>query len=285
MTSSPVPTSPYGGVARRSRTILLGLVALTVVYLAVFLLMQDSGDYLPPADKYCTTGRPCSRPDLFAFQVSAGFGIFYCGMLGFHSWHVSRRAHTGIPSTPEGRLFGYLEEGEKMATALFTFQVWDFFITLFIPEHFGPIMLTHHAMAAIVSWFSLSHQVLHHYGIFFLGVTEVSSMFLVFVDMGRYFPPAAGSKFGLLISICGPMFLVTFFVYRIVIWWVVSYTLWKDVFHVIRTGSAERLRPGKSFVLKYIYLPFNVLLGLLQMYWFSYVILPGAIKTVRGEGL
>ena len=161
-------------------------------------------------------------------------------------------------------------------------------------------MLTHHAMAATVSYVSLQYQVLHYYGIFFLGLTEVSSMFLVFVEMGRYFPPANVLKavdksstlsiigahgYSLLIQGCGPLFLLSFIVYRIVLWWRVSYTLWHDVFHVIRTGSAEQHRPGKAYVLTYIYLPFNILLGVLQLYWFGFVILPGTLRTVRGEEL
>ena len=255
-----------------------GLVLLTVVYFAILRFLRDSRSYLTPADEYCpegsidSNGKPCSRPDLFAFQVSSGIAIFYVGWLGFHTWYISKRVHNALPNTPEGRLFGYLEESERMAAANFTFQIWDFLISLLIPEHCTAVFLTHHLMAATVSWFSLSYQMLHFYGIYFLGLTEVSSCFLVLIDLGRYFPPSSGSLFGYVVAICQPAFLITFGLYRILLWWKVSYLLWTDVLQSTRTGKAEELRPGKSFVLKYIYLPFNILLGLLQLNWFGFIL-------------
>lgn len=273
-------TPTYEGVNRMRSAITWGITLLTVVYFAALLCLRDSGSYLPPAEEYCNreTDATCSRPDLFAFQVSSGIAIFYVGWLGFHTWHISGRVHTAVPNTPEGRLFGYLEEGEKMAAANFTFQVWDFIISLLIPEHCTAVFLTHHFMAATVSYFSLSYQVLHYYGIFFLGLTEVSSCFLVLIDLGRYFPPVPGSPFGYVVAVCQPAFLITFGLYRIVLWWKVSYLLWSDVLYCVRKGRSEELRPGKSFVLKYIYLPFNLFLGLLQVYWFSYIL--GETKKV-----
>ena len=140
------PSSTYGGgLTRQWRTIVSGFMVLTTVYTALYYGFHDSGRYLPPADIYCTTssssdGGVCSRPDLFAFQLTAALGIYYVALLGIRTWHLSpQRAHTAVPATPEGRLFGFLKEGEQMATALFTFQLWDFCVTLLIPEHFGPV--------------------------------------------------------------------------------------------------------------------------------------------------
>ena len=281
MTASSNPTDPYNGVKRMRGSMACGFVLLTLVYFGVLHLLRDSSSYLPPGDEYCREGSdtdPCSRPDLFAFQVSSGTAIFYVGWLGFHTWYISKRVHIALPNTPAGRLFGYLEESEKIAAANFSFQLWDFIISLFIPEHCTAVFLTHHVMAAIVSWFSLSSQMLHYYGIYFLGLTEVSSCFLVLIDLGRYFPPSPGSAFGYLVAICQPAFLVTFGLYRIILWWKVSYLLWTDVLHVVTTGTADELRPGRAYLLKFIYLPFNVLLGFLQLHWFTFIL--GETKKV-----
>lgn len=121
------------------------------------------GPFLVPADEFCVrhadTTKPCSRPDLFAFQVSSGLALTYCAWIGSYCWYITRRAHTNIPQTPEGRLYKYLWESEKLAAVSFTFQLWDFFISLLIPEHSTAIMLTHHILAATVSWFALNNQV------------------------------------------------------------------------------------------------------------------------------
>jgi hypothetical protein len=77
----------------------------------------------------------CSRPDLFAFQMSSGMAILFVGLVGFRTWHVTRRVHSLIPATPEGRLFAHLPESEQLAAANLTFQVWDFFVSLLIAEH------------------------------------------------------------------------------------------------------------------------------------------------------
>ena len=116
------------------------------------------------APAYCPTEDTCTRSDLFAFQVSSGLALSFCGILGFYTWHISKRVHTVLPQTAEGRLYGYLEESEQLAAGNFTFQFWDFWISLLIEEHRGIIWLAHHSIAALLSWLSLEYQVLHYYG-------------------------------------------------------------------------------------------------------------------------
>jgi hypothetical protein len=118
--------------------------------------------------------------------------------------------------------------------------------------------------------------------VFYLGLTEVSSIFLVFIDLAKYFPPSPGTKFDTFVGgICGPLFVITFAYYRVWMWWRVSFQLWKDALSAIHSGMAEKMRPGKSFVL-YIFLTINILLGLLQLYWFRFII-GETIKVLAGE--
>ena len=85
--------------------------------------------------------------------------MLFCGIMGIYAWHVTRRVHSAVPSTPEGRLFAYLPETEQLAAFNFTFQSWDFLISLLIEEHRTPLMLAHHVLAAMVSYFALEYQV------------------------------------------------------------------------------------------------------------------------------
>lgn len=271
------PTVPTG-VPRMQNYILSGFVFLTVTYAAVVYFLRDSASFLTPAEEFCTdkheknNAGDCSRPDLFAFQFGSGLAIVFCGITGFSAWHISKRAHSALPNTPEGRLFGYLLESEKLAAANFTFQFWDFFVSLLIEEHCTTIMMIHHLMAALVSWCSLDNQYLHYYGVFFLGLSEFSSIFLVFVDVAKFFPPTPGTYYDTWVNmVCGPLFVVTFFYYRVFLWWKVSYLLWSDALTVLRNGVAEKLRPGRSYVL-YIFLTLNPILGVLQLYWFGIIL-------------
>lgn len=113
-----------------------GIAALTLGYGSLVYALQDSSSYLTPAQEHCENEKEtCSRPDLFAFQIVPGLAMLWVAVSGFITWHVSKRVHTSLPQTPEGRLFGYLAESEQLAAASLTFQVWDFFLSLSIPEH------------------------------------------------------------------------------------------------------------------------------------------------------
>jgi hypothetical protein len=147
------------GVPRMAPYILSGLGFLTAVYSTLFFTFRNSTSILglpEPAPEYCQdVDGVCSRSDLFAFQVTAGLPIAFCGASGFMGWHLNRRPHTAVPATPAGRLFGYLPEAELLASVIFTFQVWDFFVSILIPEHRTAVMMSHHVMAATVSFCSI----------------------------------------------------------------------------------------------------------------------------------
>ena len=153
--ASPIPS----GVPRMAPYIILGLCVLTAVYCTLFFTFRKSTSILglPEAAAELCEGVDgvCSRSDLFAFQMTALLAITFVGTSGFMSWHMDKRPHTAVPATPEGRLFGYLPEAEKLASVMFTFQVFDFFVSLLIPEHRTAVMMSHHFMAATVSWCSI----------------------------------------------------------------------------------------------------------------------------------
>lgn len=245
----------------------------------LFLLFREFGPTFlpPPASEYCANDTfgsrsSCTRADLFAFQISSGMAIATCGITGFRSWHIHRIAHTAVPPTAAGRLFGYIADAEFLAAINFTFQLWDFFISLLIPEMRTAIMLTHHLAASLLSYCSVKYGVLHYYGHFFLGLTEVSSIFLVVVDLAKYFPPVPETFYHhFVMSFAAPGFVLSFFFYRFLYWWPVSYQLYKDVYTVtVKTDQAARQRPGNVCVL-YMYLILNLPLGLLQVYWLTVI--------------
>jgi hypothetical protein len=267
--------SEYASVRRMLPVIVIGWILSTALYCFLLYRFQDSTTIfgLTVKPSYCS-GQDllrCKRPDLFAFQVVSGISLTLCGMLGFYTWHVSGRSHSTIPRTAPGRLFGQLPEAELLAAWSFMFQSFDFAVSLTIPEHATPIMLAHHIMAATVSWCSIRYQCLHYYGVFFLGLTEVSSFFLVFIDLSKYYPPVDGTSFKLWLDICGPCFAVTFFYYRVILWWPESLRLFRDVRQIVKSGDVERIRPGTTWVL-YLFLALNLPLGLLQLYWSTIIV-------------
>jgi len=248
--------------------------SLVSVYLLCWIIYPTLIAHLGlhPDGQFCTDGEEsCSRPDLFAFQTSSSLSQCFCGILGFITWNVNQRAHKGIPYSPEGRIYSYLDESEKIAAANFTYQIFNILFSLFTPENVTWILYFHHILAAFVCWLSLHYQYLHYYGVLFLGLSEFSSIFLVVVDMARYFPPISGTSYDLVVNICRPAFAVSFFYCRILLWLKVSRQLWSDASTVIFTGTAEKFRPGKIFGL-YTFLFLNVILTILQMYWMGLIV-------------
>ncbi len=151
------------------------------------------------------------------------------------------------------------------------FQFWDLIGTPFLPEFCSTIMMAHHLLAALVSFVALQYQYYHYYAVFFLALSEVSSIPLVVMSLTKYYPPVPGSLMGTIGGIAPPLFAITFTYYRVILWIKVSRQLWSDALHVLSTGKAEEYRPGKKWCL-YLILTISALLTLLQLYWFALIV-------------
>mmetsp|Transcript_26320 Transcript_26320/g.40773 ORF Transcript_26320/g.40773 Transcript_26320/m.40773 type:complete len:285 (-) Transcript_26320:243-1097(-) len=260
----------------RNKVLILKLWAglFSAYFLSIWCLLDDDDSgfrsYLPSAAaEYCTHHSSydrCSRPDLMVFQVFCAIAVFFCGIVGFISWHIT---YNVAPGTQERRLFGYIKENDMLATFHFAFQTFDFAISLSIPERVTPVMLLHHLLTGLAGWFSMEHQYLHYYGLFYLGCSEISSIFLVFVTGAKYFPPVQNSTYQMWVELCKVLFAITFFWYRVILWLQVSSNFWKDVLGSLgRDGSQEKLRPGKAYI-AYYFLAINIVLTMLQLFWFG----------------
>mmetsp|Transcript_11943 Transcript_11943/g.17535 ORF Transcript_11943/g.17535 Transcript_11943/m.17535 type:complete len:296 (-) Transcript_11943:436-1323(-) len=277
---SPVVPSRF---KKRKGTIIGALLSQTVLFGIAYYAQHSGLLNLKPADEYCPNGQTsssCTRADLFAFQISCGAFLTYTAYIGMTSWHITKSAHKAIPSTLEGRLFGHIPDAEQLMVIVFSFQFWDLIVSMMIPEHNAFLFLAHHFMAALIAYFSLEYQYVHHYAIYAGGVSEFSSIFLFLIDLAKYFPPKDDTPFATFIFVCQVFFVISFFSYRIIGWLKVSISLWSDGLSALKNGTAEQYRPGKSYVLV-TFLLVNALLGSLQVLW-SFEILKAAAK-ILGE--
>ena len=245
---------------------------MSILYLV--LLSSGLDTFLPPpAPIYCPANEACRRPDLFAFQFVAWFCILYCGLVGYREW--PRLQHL---NTPEARLYAYHPPAERLVACNLLFQFFDFCISWTITEQATPVMLTHHCLAAVVSASALHGGLLGYYAVFFLGLTEVSSLFLVWVDLGTYFPPEPGSMLHLFVNLgMGSLFAVSFFYYRVFLWWPLSLRIWKDTWYMTRKST----KLDRPLWVLYLLCIVNVPLGLMQLYW-STVVLREAHNVLLG---
>ena len=250
-------------------------------YGTVWMIDQHHKRWFLPDPELCPTDNPtCTRSDLIAFQNVCVVTFVALSGISLHAWHFQHRGMASSATTA-GRCFGYVAQGELVSLICFTFQVWIFVASLAIPEHRTWIMLMHHVLAASVGYAALHCRYMLWYGLFFFGLSEISSVPLVFLGMAKFFPPAAGSLGDTLIStVVGPSFAATFLYYRGYMWWKMMWLFGKDVAFLVRSGEGARQRPGKEWVL-WVFCLSSVPLGLLQLYW-AFLIVVELSKLVLG---
>lgn len=278
MSSSSSSPDYISGANHLFKECILGFSALTIL----FYLLQIPGRSFAPADKYCTEESntyppPCIRPSLFAFEGVCGAVFIMMTIYSIKAWHFDKHPQKCIPQTAAGRVFGYSSQCEKITALTFVFQIWSCAFTPFIPEFFSTVMMSHHIMASLVSFLSLQYQLYHYYTIFFFALTEVSSVPLVVMSLGKYYPD---SIYGTIVPVAQPLFALSFTFYRVYLWNKISYQLWSDAMVVFKKNKnangntasmAQEFRPGRTFGL-YLILFADVALGLLQLFWFAKIL-------------
>eukprot|EP00578_Thalassiosira_sp_NH16_P013066 CAMPEP_0181120580 /NCGR_PEP_ID=MMETSP1071-20121207/24236_1 /TAXON_ID=35127 /ORGANISM="Thalassiosira sp., Strain NH16" /LENGTH=308 /DNA_ID=CAMNT_0023205253 /DNA_START=262 /DNA_END=1188 /DNA_ORIENTATION=+ len=274
-------TMPPPALRRMAPLILSGYAFNTVLYLLVKALLPTN---MSPAPEYCPNDEPdCDRRDLLAFQAVSFVNLSYLGLLGCYSFFLTGSAADALPRTPRGRYFGNtpisgrvpLPEADHVNAVIVIFQGWDFVTSFFFEEHCTMIMMTHHLLAFFCGFFCLWYEVNPYYAVYIGGVCEFSSIFLAVAQTFQYYPPSylvsatSSSLTSTLLAIesfCQGMFVLTFFLFRIVGWARMSYMFFSDTSYIIKHDLLRRLRPGSGWFLWYLVI-ISGLLGALQVYW------------------
>jgi len=227
---------------------------------------------LTPAAKYCPIDEPeCKRPDLFAFEFVNSCTFLWQSFVAIRSFHFRKTSMKSFPQTPVGRIFGFSEESEIITCVSMTIQLWGLVMTPLIPEFTSAIMLCHHFLAALVSFVALQYQYYLYYSVFYLALSEVSSLPLLMMSISKYFPPAPGSIHEILNDLAGPAFAITFTYYRVYLWIKMTRQLLSDGLYVRSKGLSDQYRSGKNVGL-YLVMIVCTLLSCLQLFWFTLII-------------
>lgn len=263
------------GFEQHRRLIEIGLVVMSVIYGTIYYTDPDisvnpvfcSEEVLAACDG------SCRRSDLIAYKVVSLLSMITMGSIGIYNWHFTREFKFlgSKEATPEERLFGNLAASNYLNVVIFCYQLWDFVVSLTIPEHIDVIFLIHHLLALLTAYCSLEYQMVAYYSIFYGGCSEFSSIFLVFLDKRSVIPVTPGSLADHWIQLCQVMFFFTFSYYRIVGWISHSFPLWRDCEAVIESGSVEKHRPGKSYFL-HLFQALDFTLGALQCFWYYTIV-------------
>ena len=160
VSSKEIAPAIPSGFSQYKYAMLYAFIGFTILYFGVIEIFPQLNSIMglpPSAAEFCPDSE-CYRSDLFSFELVSGVALMWCGAMGFYAWHI-QKCHLQIPNTPEGRLFGYLPSAHLLTAVGTTFQVFDLFVSLLIPEQRQFLFLAHHIMAATVSWYGLNNQV------------------------------------------------------------------------------------------------------------------------------
>ncbi len=260
------PVKIPSGFELHQRWVELGLLLMSAIYGTIYYINPDI--HVNP--DLCPDEQECRRPDLIAYKVVALLSMITMGSIGVYNWHFTqtmKQLGSKKEATPEDRLFGYLPASNHLNVVIFCYQLWDFVVSLTIPEHMDAIFLVHHLLALLTAYCSLEYQMVTYYSIFFGGCSEFSSIFLVFLDKRKAIPVPPGSLADQWVQCCQVLFFLSFSYYRIYGWISYSIPLWKDCQAVIDSGSVHKHRPGKAYFLR-LFQGLDFVLGALQCFWY-----------------
>ena len=127
-------------------------------------------------------------------------------------------------------------------------------------------LLLHHLVIGMISYLVYSRQAFQFYAPIFMGVTELSSLPLAFLDLFKQFPtlraafPVANENVRI-------VFAVLFLFCRGFYWPFVSISFWRSALDALAAGD-----PTVSAGVVYVFLVCNIMMTGLQWYWTSIIL-------------
>eukprot|EP01098_Paradermamoeba_levis_P009946 TRINITY_DN4170_c0_g1_i1.p1 TRINITY_DN4170_c0_g1~~TRINITY_DN4170_c0_g1_i1.p1 ORF type:complete len:250 (+),score=50.91 TRINITY_DN4170_c0_g1_i1:128-877(+) len=196
-----------------------------------------------------------SSPQQVAFEILAGGCCTWLAIVGTHAW---------LFDEPLADInYGFSPSAHHIAEIMFGYQLYDLLVCLWVAELRTAPMIIHHALTATLAYISLQSPFAHSYVIFFFGVSEVSNIFLTLIDLLKMFPRFA---FAPLEMISQAGFILSYFVFRIGFWSVISVKFWIGSFGLLESGKAH----SKAVV--WTVLLSNIVLTVLQFYWATFIL-------------
>uniref|UniRef100_A0A7S3K1K0 TLC domain-containing protein n=1 Tax=Aureoumbra lagunensis TaxID=44058 RepID=A0A7S3K1K0_9STRA len=255
-----VPTSyigrSYGEIY--SDPIVIGVCGgMTIMYLILRKVFSERGSKF------------ARNPSLAAHGFTFCAPFIYLSSMGIRYWFFDDSLMT------MDRTFGYHQGAERIALVMVGAQIFDIPSSLLIGGALAsPTFIAHHITVLWLATQAIHYQFVLYYGFYFLGVIELSTPLLAFVDMFRDFPKFA-DMFPITNEICRVLFAIAFFSVRIFLWIPASICFWKDALDVLFNFatnaskipfSAEQPPTVPKYVI-FFWLFVHAGLSSLQWYW------------------
>ena len=193
---------------------------------------------------------------------------FSVALLGFQSRHILSEVMTLQRKNDDsfhGRIYNYVPQGHQVLVFFTAYQVKNLYDSYVWDD--GALFLAHHVFAGLTAWAGMYPGVASIYGIFFMGLSEVSSCALcLLANFDPHFGVVGlGEAFPTTKVVMGVAFAVLFIVCRIVLWPVFAYHFLSDAFKVLQRNSPSETQTIKVVLTMMVIS--NLGLTALQILW------------------
>lgn len=198
---------------------------------------------------------------------------FAVALLGYQSRHLLAPVLTFQRKTDDsyhGRIYNYVPQGHQVLVFFVAYQVKNLYDSYVWDD--GAIFLAHHVFAGLTAWAGMYPGVAGMYGLFFMGLSEISSCALcLLANFDDTFGVAGlGDAFPNTKIVMGVAFAILFIVCRIVLWPVFAYHFLSDCYIVLKRNSVHETQTIKA-VLGCMVVS-NLGLTALQILWLGEII-------------
>jgi len=178
----------------------------------------------------------------------------------------------------EKRLFTYIPAAQQIGLYFLAYNIKNTFDSIVWND--GPEFIFHHILSGVTAWGAMYPGFGHFYVIFFMGLSEISTLFLCLLANfdDDYGVKGLGDAFPMAKVALGIIFAITFVICRSIIWPVASYYFTKDVLHALKVNcpSCE----GRKGWMK-CFLTTLIGLSLLQIIWLGQIIVQGKAEIEK----
>lgn len=168
-----------------------------------------------------------------------------------------------LNTDPYSRLNAEHEGFAQLSQITFAYEVFNTLSCIVMPQYRTVEFLGHHVLTMMIAKMSQAHGP-EFYGLFYLGIASVSTLFLVFVDIFRYGPISLKRNFGMVNTAAQVLFALSFLLVRAVIWPLMNCAFWRDAVINLR-DPPEDGGTWRPYLIGLLLA--NTFLGALQILW------------------
>lgn len=200
-----------------------------------------------------------AEADVMSFELVAAVSLVH---LAYHGVGIWFQFFGDLQAVVDGGV--YTESTvirDSILIPMLAYQSWNLAAGLYLKEFGDFPSLAHHAVTIGISYFTITGPVFHYYAVYFLGVSEVSTIPLTFpVDIFAKFPRYQ-EQFPMLNTVGRLLFATLFMITRVIYFPILDYFFWTECYQLYMSAGIREYFPVVFFLVA------NIFMTGLQFFW------------------